>query len=175
MTVSGSRAPNRYCVKGSNSQPRSFTPLRFVQHDKPTIAKDTLLPHLPMTSADGGKVIWIVNHYAGSRVHGMEYRHYYLAQQFLRLGLQPVIISASFHHLLTKVPQEKNAEVDGVPYAWIQTCRYEKNDARRVLNMVEFSARLAWRNLSELPRPQVVIASSPHPFAAFNGHRLAKQ
>jgi glycosyltransferase involved in cell wall biosynthesis len=41
--------------------------------------------------------------------------------------------------------------------------------------MVEFSARLAWRNLRELPRPQVVIASSPHPFAAFNGHRLAKR
>ena len=39
-------------------------------------------------SLASGKVIWIVNHYAGSRVHGMEYRHYYLAQQFRRMGLQ---------------------------------------------------------------------------------------
>lgn len=126
-------------------------------------------------SADSGKVIWIVNHYAGSPVHGMEYRHYYLAQQFRRMGLRPVILCASFHHLLTKLPEERMAEVDGVPYVWIKTCRYEKNDGRRVLNMLGFSARLALRRLRDLPRPQVVIASSPHPFAAVNGYRLAKR
>jgi glycosyltransferase involved in cell wall biosynthesis len=122
-----------------------------------------------------GKVIWIVNHYAGSRVHGMEYRHYYLAQQFRRMGLRPIILCASFHHLLTKLPEKKAAEVDGVPYVWIKTCRYEKNDSRRVINMVEFSARLALRSLRELPRPDVVIASSPHPFVAINGHRFARK
>ena len=126
-------------------------------------------------STESGKVIWIVNHYAGSRIHGMEYRHYYLAQQFRRMGLRPVIICASFHHLLTKLPEERTAEVDGVPYVWIKACRYDRNDSKRVLNMVEFSARLALRSLRELPRPEVVIASSPHPFAAFNGHRLAKR
>jgi len=122
-----------------------------------------------------GKVIWIVNHYAGSRVHGMEYRHYYLARHFLRMGLRPVILCASFHHLLTKLPENDSGEVDGVPYLWIKTCRYEKNDAKRVVNMVEFSSRLALRGLQELPRPDVVIASSPHPFVAFNGYRLAKK
>ena len=127
---------------------------------------------MPMMS---GKVIWIVNHYAGSRLHGMEYRHYYLAQQFRRMGLRPIIICAAFHHLLTKLPVERTAEVDGVPYAWIKACRYEQNDSRRVLNMVEFSARLALRSLRELPRPDVVIASSPHPFVAVNGYRLARR
>jgi glycosyltransferase involved in cell wall biosynthesis len=121
-----------------------------------------------------GKVIWIINHYAGSRVHGMEYRHYYLAQHFRRMGLRPAIVCASFHHLLTKSPEERNAEVDGVPYVWIKARRYEKNDFRRALNMVEFSSRLAFRRLRQLPRPDVVIASSPHPFVAFNGHRLAR-
>ncbi len=124
---------------------------------------------------NNGTVIWIINHYAGSRVHGMEYRHYYLAQHFARMGLRPVIICASFHHLLTKPPETKRAEVDGVPYVWIKTPRYEKNDARRVLNMLAFSWRLAFRTLRELPRPEVVIASSPHPFAAFNGYRFAKK
>ncbi len=124
---------------------------------------------------ENGKVIWIINHYAGSRLHGMEYRHYYLAQQFQRMGLRPVIICAAFHHLLTKLPEGRTADVDGVPYTWIRTCRYEKNDIRRVLNMVEFSARLALRGLRDLPRPDVVIASSPHPFAAVNGYRLARK
>ncbi len=124
---------------------------------------------------DNGKAIWIINHYAGSRVHGMEYRHYYLAQHFQRMGFRPVIICASFHHLLTKLPEAQSAEVDGVPYAWIKTPRYEKNDARRVLNMLAFCARLALRPLRELPRPDIVVASSPHPFVAFNGYRFAKK
>ncbi len=126
-------------------------------------------------STDSGKVIWIINHYAGSRVHGMEYRHYYLAQHFQRMGLRPVIICASFHHLLTKLPEERSAVVDGVPYVWIRACRYEQNDFRRVVNMVEFSSRLALNGPGQLPRPDVVIASSPHPFVAVNGHRLARK
>jgi glycosyltransferase involved in cell wall biosynthesis len=105
----------------------------------------------------------------------MEYRHYYLAQHFLRMGLRPVIFCAAFHHLLTKLPETDCGEVDGIRYVWIKTCRYEKNDVRRVVNMVEFYARLALRGLRELPRPDVVIASSPHPFVAFNGRRLARK
>jgi glycosyltransferase involved in cell wall biosynthesis len=124
-------------------------------------------------STDSGKVIWIVNHYAGSLVHGMEYRHYYLAQHFLRMGMTPVIVCASFHHLVTKVPEARSAIVDGVSYVWIKTCRYEHNDFRRVVNMVEFSSRLALKSLRQLPRPDVIIASSPHPFVAVNGRRLA--
>ncbi|MBP7049656.1 MAG: glycosyltransferase family 4 protein [Phycisphaerae bacterium] len=122
-----------------------------------------------------GTVIWIINHYAGSRVHGMEYRHYYLAQHFARMGLRPAIVCASFHHLLTKMPEGRTADVDGIPYVWIQTRRYEKNDARRALNMVDFSARLLFTRLGQLPKPDVVIASSPHPFVAFNGYRIARR
>ena len=124
---------------------------------------------------DSGKVIWIINHYAGSRIHGMEYRHYCLAQQFLRMGFRPAIVCASFHHLLTSLPEAGQAEVDGVPYVWIKACRYEGNDWRRVVNMVGFSSRLAMRSLEQLARPDVVIASSPHPFVAVNGRRLASK
>lgn len=126
-------------------------------------------------SMETGKVVWVINHYAGSRLHGMEYRHYYLAQQFLRMGYRPAIICASFHHLLTKLPEERGAEVDGVPYVWIKARRYEKNNARRALNLLDFTVRLALRSPRDLPRPDVIIASSPHPFVAFNGWRLARK
>jgi glycosyltransferase involved in cell wall biosynthesis len=126
-------------------------------------------------SEPSGQVIWIINHYAGSRVHGMEYRHYYLARHLQQMGLRPAIICASFHHLLTRLPEERHAMVDGVPYVWIKTCRYEQNDLRRVVNMVEFSSRLALKSLRQLPRPDVIVASSPHPFVAVNGQRLAKR
>jgi glycosyltransferase involved in cell wall biosynthesis len=122
-----------------------------------------------------GQVVWIVNHYAGSSVHGMEYRHYCLAQQFRQMGLKPIILCAAFHHLMTKIPDSPHGDVGGVPYIWIRTCRYEGNNAKRAVNMLEFSFRLALRRLSHAPRPDVVIASSPHPFVAYNGYRMARK
>ncbi|UCD52833.1 MAG: glycosyltransferase family 4 protein [Phycisphaerales bacterium] len=127
------------------------------------------------TPTNNSKAIWILNHYAGSRIHGMEYRHYYLARNFQRLGFAPVIVCASFHHLMTRRPETRHGEVDGIPYVWVKTCRYEGNGLGRVLNMTQFSLKLACKRLQALPKPDVVIASSPHPFVAVNGARLAQR
>ncbi len=105
----------------------------------------------------------------------MEYRHYYLARRFQQMGLKPIIVCASFHHLMTTLPERRFAEIDGIPYVWIKACHYEGNHLGRVLNMVEFSGRLACRRLGHLPRPDVVVASSPHPFVALNGRRFARK
>jgi glycosyltransferase involved in cell wall biosynthesis len=128
-----------------------------------------------IVSETNGRVIWIINHYAGSRVHGMEYRHYSLARQFKDMGLRPVILCAAFHHLMTTLPESRTGDVDGIPYVWVRTCRYKSNNVRRVVNMLEFSLRLALKSTRRLPRPDVVIASSPHPFVAWNGYRLARK
>ena len=61
--------------------------------------------HSKGTATSDGKVIWILNHYAGSPIHGMEYRHFYLARHFKQMGHAPVIVGASFHHLMTKTPE----------------------------------------------------------------------
>jgi len=127
------------------------------------------------TPTNEGKTIWILNHYAGSRIHGMEYRHYYLARHFQRLGFAPAIVCASFHHLMTMRPETSHGEVDGIPYVWIKTCQYEGNGLGRVFNMTEFSLKLACRRLGALPRPDVIVASSPHPFVAVNGAHLARK
>jgi glycosyltransferase involved in cell wall biosynthesis len=126
-------------------------------------------------STQNGQVVWIVNHYAGSSVHGMEYRHHCLAQQFKQMGMKPVILCAAFHHLMTKLPDSARGDVGGVPYVWIRTCRYEGNNVKRAINMLEFSFRLALKQLRDLPPPDAVVASSPHPFVAYNGYRLARR
>jgi glycosyltransferase involved in cell wall biosynthesis len=64
--------------------------------------------------------------------------------------------------------------IDGVPFTWIRACGYQGNSLARALNMLEFSYR-AWRKkwTVNLARPDIILGSSPHPFAALAAARLA--
>jgi len=111
----------------------------------------------------------LINHYAGSRLHGMEYRPYYLAREFVRLGHHTTITAASVSHVRAVSPTMKSAvkeeEIDGIRYVWLKTLAYKGNGVRRVINMLTFVARLLIHR-SQLVgafRPDVVIASSTYP------------
>lgn len=119
--------------------------------------------------------LWLVNHYAGSREFGMEYRHFFLANHLRRMGHRTSVIAASYHHLYTNPPETNDTlalgESEGVPFAWIRTPRYEGNGPRRFWNMVVFSWRLArfHRRLQKyLGKPDAILLSTPHPFLALN-------
>ena len=43
--------------------------------------------------------ILMINHYAGSAKHGMEYRPYYLAREWVRVGHRVTIVGASCSHI----------------------------------------------------------------------------
>ncbi len=48
--------------------------------------------------------ILLINHYAGSPRYGMEYRPYYLAREWVRLGHRVTIVAASYSHLRIEQP-----------------------------------------------------------------------
>jgi len=93
-----------------------------------------------------------------------------------------VIFATSFHHYLhqeTRLqPRERGKieNVDGVKFVWVRTPPYQRNDWRRVRNMVAFMLRAWWlgrklpKLVPDLGKPDVVIGSSPHlltPLAAY--------
>lgn len=123
--------------------------------------------------------ILIINHYSGSSELGMGYRHYYLARELQALGHDVRIVASRFSHLRLRQPQfpaKTWTDHGGVPHLWLAGCSYRGNGIQRVLNMMGFAASL-WRNaplIARQHRPDVVLASSPHPFSAYGAARLAR-
>ena len=125
--------------------------------------------------------ILLINHYAGSLRHGMEYRPFYLAREWVRLGHRVRIVASSQSHIRAQAPQlaghaQLDETIDGVEYRWIATPAYRGNGMARVLNMLAFVARLQLqaRRLAAEVAPDVVIASSTYPLDIWPAHRIAR-
>jgi glycosyltransferase involved in cell wall biosynthesis len=125
--------------------------------------------------------ILLINHYAGSLRHGMEYRPYYLAREWVRLGHRVRIIASAQSHIRAQAPHldgqgRLDEVIDGVEYRWIATPAYRGNGAARVINMFAFVSQLYLQS-SQLARgfePDVVIASSTYPLDIWPAHRIAR-
>jgi len=127
-----------------------------------------------------GMNILLINHYAGSPQYGMEYRPYYLAREWVRMGHRVVIISASFSHLRIKQPTvEGNISeeiIDGIKYIWIKAPNYKGNGFKRILNMLTFVSKLVFlsKKLSSYFKPDLVIASSTYPLDIFPAYLISR-
>lgn len=124
--------------------------------------------------------ILIVNHYSGSPALGMEFRHFALAREFRKAGHEVVIVASRFSHLRRLQPGAEHfaaAALDDIPHVWLAGNPYRGNGASRAANMFGFGADL-WQKSSLLARqwrPDVVYASSPHPFLTYGALRLARK
>lgn len=125
--------------------------------------------------------ILLINHYAGSPLHGMEYRPFYLGREWVRLGHKVTVVAASFSHVRTKSPAfagSKTVEsMDGIDFVWLRTPAYVGNGAGRVRNMLSFlwGLRRHARMLLERVAPDIVIASSTYPLDIYPAARLARR
>ncbi len=125
--------------------------------------------------------ILLINHYAGSPVHGMEFRPYYLARHWADRGHHVTIVAASYSHLRSVQPVVQGACTeelrDGIRYLWLRAPSYRGNGIDRVANMLAFLWRL-WRARRALLRdamPDVVIASSTYPLDIYPARSIARR
>ena len=120
--------------------------------------------------------ILLINHYAGSPRHGMEYRPYYLAREWVRLDHRVQIVAATWSHVRSVQPVQAGAEtIDGIDYRWLPTPSYGGNGIGRARNIWQFLKRL-WRDAPQLAKdfqPDVVIASSTYPLDIWAARRIA--
>lgn len=125
--------------------------------------------------------ILLINHYAGSPKHGMEFRPFFLAKEWQKQGHKVLIVAASFSHLRT---QNKKLSVnfleetiDGVNYLWIKTPEYASNGVGRMMNIAVFLYRLKsmLSTLINRFKPDAVIASSTYPSDNYIARAIAKK
>ena len=124
--------------------------------------------------------ILYINHYAGSIYHGMEFRPYYLAREWVKCGHKVTIVAGDYSHLRSSNPtfdgEVLKETIDDIDYVWIKTGAYEGNGIRRAMSMFRFVSQL-WhhaKSFAESLNPDVVISSSTYPLDAYPARRIAK-
>lgn len=119
--------------------------------------------------------VLIVNHYALAPGGRSSSRHASLGRALVARGHRVEIVASSFDHF-SKVQRSRphgaggvwQEYVDGLTFRWIATPSYQRNDHRRVLNILVFLLRLLRvPKFEPATRPDIIIGSSFHPLAAF--------
>ncbi|MHA3904156.1 glycosyltransferase family 4 protein [Castellaniella sp. WN] len=122
--------------------------------------------------------IWYVHPYAGGPGVGRYSRPYYLARQWLQSGARAAVFTPAFHHLLDTPQAAGTREIKGVSYEFVPTRSYQGNGVGRLLHMAAFSLKM-WLNAGKYARrhgcPDLVVASSPHPYIFLATHALARK
>ena len=120
--------------------------------------------------------IVLLNHYAGAPALGMEFRPYYLAREWVRMGHAVQIVAADFSHVRARQPRPGDELIDGIRYRWVPTPRYQGNGLGRAYNIWSFlrTVRADAPRLQREFRPDVVIASSTYPMDIWVARHIAR-
>lgn len=124
--------------------------------------------------------ILYIDHYAGSESMGMEFRPYYMAREWQRMGHNVTIIAADCSHLRAKNPvidsDFQDEEVDGVNFCWVKTPQYATSlSVGRYKNVYSFVEKLEQnaQMLADKYKPDAVIASSTYPMDIYPAKKIA--
>ena len=127
------------------------------------------------------RLLW-VNHFAVAPDMGGGTRHLEMGRELVRRGWSVTIAASDFHlHGRTYMRRAGETDrtprfetLDGVRFAWLWAAPYERNDLRRAWNWMSFGQSLElWTKAAE--RPDIVVGSTPHLFAALAGWRAARR
>lgn len=124
--------------------------------------------------------ILLINHYAGSDKHGMEFRPFYMAREWVKNGHNVTILAADYSHLRKYNPEIKEdfteEVIEGVRYIWVKTPKYSGNGVGRIINILTFinKLKLKARYISKSFKPDAVIASSTYPLDIYPASKIAK-
>jgi len=111
----------------------------------------------------------------------MEFRPYYLAREWVKMGHDVRIVAGDYSHLRQKNPEVKKdfqeELIDDIRYIWIKTGKYEGNGVARALTMFRFVYKLRVNAgmIADKWRPDVIITSSTYPLDTYAGQKIRRK
>lgn len=128
------------------------------------------------------KKVWLWNHYATNMFFDRGGRHYYFAKYLLKNGYTPTIFCANTFHNSDKIVEVGNGiyrkdATDGIDFIFVKTTPYSGNGFSRIRNMLVFAQNVlrVAKTLAVEVKPDVILASSVHPFTCVAGIWAAKK
>ncbi len=117
---------------------------------------------------------------SGSPQHGMVFRNYSWAREWVRQGHEVTIVTSSFTHSRSMNPEIRGRigeeMIDGIRYIWVWGNRYNySNPVARLLAMGVFTLQCLLLPLPVKKDFDLVISSSPHPFTIYPAKLYAKK
>lgn len=130
---------------------------------------------------DASMHLVLVNHYAGSPKHGMEFRPHQFARHWARAGHEVTVLAGSYSHLRNLNPEVSGRVteemIDGIRYRWLRTPRYSGNGLGRIRSIHAFVKAVDRERREHLRQLRIdaVIASSTYPFDIDPCRRIARE
>lgn len=118
------------------------------------------------------KNILVITHAGGSSKYGPNMRWYNFGLALKKFNIKTRILASSSFHKYLRQPKVKKLItqefINQIEYIWIKTKNYKKGGLNQVLNQIEFITKslLIIRKVF-LYKPNIIIASSPHPLVIF--------
>lgn len=126
------------------------------------------------------KSIWIINQYTSTPETAYGGRHYYFATSLARLGYNVHLIGASYTHFLKEpIHVEGDFKIEEIQenfsFVWIKVAQYpEAHSKKRIANWFTFAWKLP-KLQDVLPKPDVILYSSPSLVGYLGAEKLAKK
>ena len=127
--------------------------------------------------------IWYLHHYATPYQLPGLHRPFEFGEYFNKNGHKTTVFAASYLHYASSNMIEDGSgylvkDYDGINAVFVNTCGYENSGWKRIINMFQFGLKLprvAQKYAETNGKPDVIIASSPHPFTMLAGLSIAKK
>lgn len=129
------------------------------------------------------KKLWVFHHYATLPNQNGHIRPYYFGNRLKKYGYFMTVFSASYLHFSDRnlINDDRKYAINTdfeIPYVFINTPSSKAGGFSRIRNMLGYSSRLfsISKEIAEAHgKPDVILASSPHPFAMIAGILIARR
>lgn len=127
--------------------------------------------------------VWIINQYAIKADEAGGTRHHTLARLMQTHGIRSTLIAGTQvsrrHESIRRPPKAQVERLKDAIFVWLRVRPYSSNGLGRVVSMLGFMFSVVLRTMSNkrlgIPRPDVIIGSSPHLFGALGAWIVAKR